>query len=508
MPLSAAAEESEPTPAASPSISSVIITEIQTGAKTAGDEFIELYNQTDQPVDITGWQLRISTISAPDSTSLLTDVAAVDDQPILLDGKTHFVLKLATAATEIIANQTYTTPLTKTDKTLALFAPNWQSCQLEAQDVVAWSAEANAEKTRGEGRPLAISESKDRLIVRYIDDAGEYLDTDDNLADFVLENVESGADELAVAVGATPGFINTDLAPQRVETEDFGAPSALASLPLGDCGVPGETPESPPSTNDPGNGDNDPGSGQEQEEAPPVIPAGNVGLKPPQLSELLPNPASPQADADDEYVELYNPNDQPFDLSNYILEAGLITKHRFVFTEATILAPRSFVAFFSVDTRLTLSNTSGQVRIIDPLGDVMVETDRYDSAKAGQAWLLANGVWQWTTKPTPNGINAISSPVVKTAKKPAPAAKKSTKSKKSTAKPQVLSTGAQQDVQQAAEVAATTRTPLHPGVLAAIAASALIYGAYEYRQDMANKVYQFRSNRAARRTLRQSVKGR
>src|SRR4029079_8523242 len=134
--------------------------------------------------------------------------------------------------------------------------------------------------------------------------------------------------------------------------------------------------ESPPSTTLP----DDTGDGSQQnsgETSGPFIPADKAGLRSPQLRELLPTPASPLTDADDEFIELYNPNDRAFDLSGYILESGLTTKHRYTSAAGSSLAPQSFGAFFSADTGLSLSNASGQVRLLDPLGNLLGQSDPY-----------------------------------------------------------------------------------------------------------------------------------
>lgn len=62
-----------------------------------------------------------------------------------------------------------------------------------------------------------------------------------------------------------------------------------------------------------------------------AIPADDNGLAAPQISEVLPNPAPPQADANDEFVELYNSNDKAFDLSGFILQVGTTTIHKYNF---------------------------------------------------------------------------------------------------------------------------------------------------------------------------------
>lgn len=88
-----------------------------------------------------------------------------------------------------------------------------------------------------------------------------------------------------------------------------------------------------------------------------ILPASDVGLAAPRISELLPNPAQPQMDAENEFIELYNPNSKPFDLSSFTIEIGLSTKHDYTFPSGIILPAKSFKAFFSGDTSLSLSNS-------------------------------------------------------------------------------------------------------------------------------------------------------
>jgi hypothetical protein len=228
----------------------------------------------------------------------------------------------------------------------------------------------------------------------------------------------------------------------------------------------------------------------------PVLPAGDAGLTAPQITELLPNPAGTGNDATDEFVELYNPNTTAFDLSGFTLETGLSTKHSYTFPAGTSLPPKSFVAFRSADTGLSLSNTSSQADLLDPFGTVIAQTDPYSSAKDGLTWALAKGTWYWTTHATPSSANVIAQ-VATTSKIKQTSTSKTTAVKgASTAKP--ATTVATTSTKSAAEVSA----PIHPGMLAAVVVLGLGYGVYEYRHDLANRIYQFRSNRAARRKAR------
>jgi hypothetical protein len=221
-----------------------------------------------------------------------------------------------------------------------------------------------------------------------------------------------------------------------------------------------------------------------------AIPADDNGLTVPQISEVLPNPAPPQTDANDEFVELYNANARPFDLSGFILQVGTTTLHKYTFPSGTTLESNQFSAFYASDTGLSLSNSDGQVKLLDPAGNLLNQTDEYTDAKDGYSWVKADGLWQWTTKPTPAAANQISPPASKT--KSSDTA--SSKSKKAATVAAVADSGGSGG-------GPPSSVAVHPLVLAGVGAAALIYALYEYRHDLANLVYKLRRNRETRRAL-------
>jgi hypothetical protein len=227
------------------------------------------------------------------------------------------------------------------------------------------------------------------------------------------------------------------------------------------------------------------------------LPADDIGLAAPQLSEILPNPAAPQTDANDEFVELYNSNNKPFDLSGFIIQVGINTTHKYTFPDGTMLQPQQFGVYYSSDTGLSLSNTTGQVELLDPSGNVLEQSDIYSTAKDGYAWVYADGLWQWTTTSTPGAKNVITSP---------PSSK--TSSSSTSSKSAVL--GASKNGSSGGNSggpAATQPSSLHPAILAGVGSLALLYALYEYRHDLAGALYRFRRYRAARRGTGQVAEG-
>lgn len=229
----------------------------------------------------------------------------------------------------------------------------------------------------------------------------------------------------------------------------------------------------------------------------------NLGLVAPELTELFPNPAEPQSDDTDEFIELYNPNDAVFNLAGYRLEAGTSYSRGFTFTTGSLL-PKSYTAFTIVDTNLQLSNTEGQARLLAPDGSTISETPGYEDAPEGQSWGKIGDSWQWTDTPTPNAVN-LPSATAGTSPKPASATSsksaKTSTAKKSTGKVAGASTTTPSSGSGAAEL--NDAAPLHPLVLAGVGAAAVAYAVYEYRKDVANRIFKFRRyfrNRRAART--------
>ena len=482
--------------------SPVIITELQTGAAAGGDEFVELYNTSDQPVDISGWQIRYANSTAA-ATTLLQTIAT----NTVLPARNYFVLHTDSVILPDVAGQVYAAKLSASDKVVALFAPDTAHCTLQVVDAVAWGS-----ATGGEGLPASLTPGStgDRLVQRLRDPNGFYNDVNDNAQDFLAASVSKSSATPHVALGATPGSDNSQTITDSAELPATALPSQLDALSLDGCVLPAdpdpeappltEPDEAPPATVSP----QDP-SGSDPAAPTPHLPAADAGLAYPQVSELLPNPAKPQTDAADEFIELYNANDATFDLSGFSIVTGLKTNHSYTFPAGTTIPPRSFRAFFSADTKLTLSNTSGQTGLLDPFGNLLSQSDAYASAKDGQAWALAAGRWQWTTSPTPNASNLIKVPPVKV--KAAAKAKTSVKAASTT-----LASSHTPLAGAALPVASTqTASPghvFHTGVLALVLLFAVLYGAYEYRSDVANRIHQFRAYRAARRENRPGASGR
>jgi hypothetical protein len=219
----------------------------------------------------------------------------------------------------------------------------------------------------------------------------------------------------------------------------------------------------------------------------PSLPDADHGLQAPSVTELLPNPNGTGTDGTDEFIELYNPNATAFDLTGFSLMSGKTTLHHYSFAAGTSLPAGSFTAFYSSVTGLNMSNSGGQVQLVDPFGQSISATALYGAAKDGQTWALANGKWYWTEQPTPGAANVVKQAV--TTAKPA---------KTATVKGPVAKTAPVAQAVSTSDASSAT-SPIHAGTLALVGGLALLYGAYEYRHDLANRLHQLRRHRHARR---------
>lgn len=478
----------------------VLITELQTsGSHGAGEEFIELYNNTDRDIDLadaahTGknaWKIQYfsktklaallpaSTMAAgwvtPYRTIALNGTIAAGDYYVLAADKY--------IPGNIEPDQTYSSTLADEGGALQLvdIATTNAVVTTTVHDRLAWSGNTTLASNNLLYTPPRAGQSLQRMP----NQLGSYVNEDTSLTSFTLSDT---------------------LSPKNIWS------AAVPTEPV----VP--TPDTPPSASAP-NGSQGDGT------APPPSGPVNDGLAPPIITEVLPNPAAPQSDEISEYIELYNPNNTDFNLRGYTLETGQTTLHDFTFAGDTILKANSYQPFYSAETRLPLSNSGGQGRLLDPHGTVVNETAAYPAATDGMAWALdeRDGNWKWTTALTPGSSNLIiipavatkvtavktaakqlAKPAAKTTKKPIAKAKvlglNTTKAKKAAATKKPSARPKVPPVATSASTAPTIKTALvHPAVLATVALLAIGYGVYEYRHDLANRIYQFRAHRAARR---------
>jgi hypothetical protein len=230
--------------------------------------------------------------------------------------------------------------------------------------------------------------------------------------------------------------------------------------------------------------------------APPVAGPATPATADLSLSELLPDPAAPETDAHDEFIEVYNPGPAPADLSGYVVTTGT-TKH--TLTHTTIPAA-GYAALFASDSKVALSNSGASVSLFDPSGHQLGTTVTYSKAPVGQAWAQFDDGWHWTITPTPSAPNLLTTPTVSStaigssqavtsgaasthAKAPKPAkatAVKTAKAPKAGSRP--------------ASLLATSGTASGQWLLFVLAGLTIAYVIYEFRYDLQNLYFRLRGH--------------
>ena len=454
----------------------VFITEVQTASLASpGEEFIELYNATTSDIDLAdtahagkdAWKIQYFASSklagllgtpnwtAPTRTISLTGTLPANDYYVLAAGSYQ--------PGNLVPDQAYTATLADDGGALQLVDSSTAGTltSITVHDQLAWSGD----RALPASPTLYAVPGAGVSLQRLPNTDNEYVNNDSTLTGFAADPRISPENAWTAPTPATPPDAEIPAAP-----DDGDEP--VASSP--DTKV----------------------------------------LAAPFITELLPNPASPQTDAADEYIELYNPNDTPFDLDGFTLQTGETTLHNFTFTGQVMLDPHAYRAFYSVDTGLSLSNGGGQARLLDKAQLILSQSDTYGAASDGLAWALgSDGTWQWTLVPTPGAENVIHGPstpgkvsvvkaAAKTTKKSTGKVKGVTTTKKKATKAKKPKASKTATTKAVASTSAPAPAPIHPSVLVAVASLAVGYMVYEYRKDMANIFYKLRTNRAARRKTR------
>lgn len=143
-----------------------------------------------------------------------------------------------------------------------------------------------------------------------------------------------------------------------------------------------------------------------------------------ELSEIYPNP--PGVD-NGEFVELQNTGDEEINVEG--CSVGTSAAKVYKLPKAMLSVDR-YLLVTKTQSKLTLRNTDGVVRLLDVNGQ---ELDRvtYDTAKEGASYAVISQRWQWTGRPTPGQKNVL---VAVTAIKTSTAKAKITSAKKTIAK--------------------------------------------------------------------------
>lgn len=140
------------------------------------------------------------------------------------------------------------------------------------------------------------------------------------------------------------------------------------------------------------------------EETPPPSPALPTATI--RVNEILPDP-----DGDDsaEFIELYNVDSVVADLTGYQVDDAPGGSTPYILP-ATTLAPHSYLILDRKTTNIVLNNSGGeQARLLAPDGSEIAHLTYVGTAKAGQSWSWFDTGEEWAN-PTPGTTNQKATP--------------------------------------------------------------------------------------------------
>lgn len=421
----------------------ILITELQTGQ--GASEFIEIENTSDSALDLSQWVLQYHS----SSSSTWSNKALTFTDPL--------VKLLEPGNRALFAASGYSPPNS------AVMA-NFPSGLADSGGFVRFL-------------PLSLDESLGDQVIYGTPDSPTCSIVPKHSDGQSLKRFPSG-DGAIVDTGKSGQdfYVSNSPSPDLIDNQD---PFSIDEV-VNYCGKPEDIiddPEAPGTLQDPGS-----------PPAPTYLPV--------QITEIFPDPVAPQKEEEDEYIELFNSNSEVVNLKGYKLQSGLNSTYSYILGDIT-LQPGEYYAISRKDSKLTLSNTTSKATLLDPDGNLISETEPYEKANPAQSWQFFEGIWQWTTSPTPSASNqqtsvsTTSATASKVTAKPAAkttTAKKATAKKASTKKATVAkATSAKKSEPEASAFTYTDEqgnTKLKPYIIWGAGLLLLGYGLWEYRWDL------------------------
>lgn len=315
--------------------SRMLITEVKLGGQVTGqpNEFVTIYNDSPLSADLSGWLIEYAK-----------PVAKISDcygSPWKQQDNSSNVKGLSLSGT-IEPFQSRVIEFAMNDNTGgAVKLINNQS----VADVVGWGNSISQGVCK-EGEPAPLP-ANTKSIKRYIAKDGQYVDTNNNKADFT---------------DADSNFIDSSI-DEFESSQNNECNSLKDNQPTIANGVCGQSAD-----------------------------ALNHNCQGVVLSEILPNPSG--TDTGKEYVELRNTTNSQVDLTGCKIKVGNTIKQL-----SGLISP-GYKAFFGI----VLPNASGGT--VEFITNTTEEAVSYPAnLKDNQAWSLIEGQWQLTEKPTPDAEN-------------------------------------------------------------------------------------------------------
>ncbi len=138
----------------------------------------------------------------------------------------------------------------------------------------------------------------------------------------------------------------------------------------------------------------------------PTIPATPLAVKNyPKgivINEILPSPEG--SDETEEWIEIFNQNNFEVDLSDWQIsdKQGSITTH--TFPQNTKITNLGYLILKRPESKITLNNTGDELILLNPAGEIL-DSAIFDKAPAGESYNRLGSNWFWSKSLTPGKQN-------------------------------------------------------------------------------------------------------
>ena len=135
------------------------------------------------------------------------------------------------------------------------------------------------------------------------------------------------------------------------------------------------------------------------EPGPPIeYPSGVI------INEILPSPAG--ADAEEEWIEIFNQNSFKVNLMNWKIGDIVGSVKNYIFPEGTIIAPNEYLIIPRPLSKITLNNSNDGLKLVRPDGKTTDEIN-YKEAPQNKSYNLSGNNWFRSDILTPGKPNII-----------------------------------------------------------------------------------------------------
>lgn len=357
----------------------VVISRLQASGVTTGtttQEAVEIRNTTNQSIKVTGWCMYYN------STTEIGCIEATSSQYQVYINPQTSVLFVSNDMNNLfkISNPSFVPDVffTNQDKiatssgSLKLFDTNLST----TIDTVGWGSGSPVENLAAPA--LANGKMLSRVSV-----AGLLQDTDNNNADFRLDTTDlnlyqrGGLSEVYEPVDVCPNISGVDITPPVGYIKDTDG-NCYEDVCDNIAGLQKIVP-----------------AGMYKD----AIDCYAVNLK---INEMLPNVAG--SDTGKEYIELYNPTLYDTNLNGYYLQVGPSFNKNYPLPDMTVAAG-AYVQVSDTQSGITLPNSTASLKLFSNDGQLIDQSESYDSPADNFAWALFTDSWRYTNNPTPGSQN-------------------------------------------------------------------------------------------------------